>query len=43
MAEVRKNEPVCLIGLRLHILDHGATFNLHTPRGRGGAGDRGEA
>jgi len=21
---------VCLIGFRLHILDHGATFNLHT-------------
>jgi len=30
MAKVRKNDPVCLIGLRLHILDHGATFNLHT-------------
>jgi hypothetical protein len=21
---------VCLIGLKLHILDHGSTFNLHT-------------
>jgi cyanophycinase len=30
MARVRKNDPVCLIGLRLHILDQGATFNLHT-------------
>jgi cyanophycinase len=30
MARVRKNDPVCLIGLRLHILDHGATFNLHS-------------
>lgn len=30
MAKVRKNDPVCLIGLRLHILDHGSTFNLHT-------------
>ena len=30
MARVRKNDPVCLIGLRLHILDHGATFNLLT-------------
>jgi cyanophycinase len=30
MARVRKNDPVCLIGLRLHILDHGATFNLTT-------------
>jgi cyanophycinase len=30
MARVRKNDPVCLIGLKLHILDHGSTFNLHT-------------
>jgi cyanophycinase len=30
MAKVRKNDPVCLIGLRLHILDQGSTFNLHT-------------
>lgn len=30
MARVRKNDPICLIGLRLHVLDHGATFNLHT-------------
>lgn len=30
MAHVRKNDPICLIGLRLHVLDHGATFNLHT-------------
>jgi cyanophycinase len=30
MARVRKNDTVCLIGLRLHILDHGSTFNLHT-------------
>ena len=30
MARVRKNDPVCLIGLRLHILDNGSTFNLHT-------------
>jgi cyanophycinase len=29
---VRKNDPVCLIGLRLHILDNGSTFNLHTRR-----------
>jgi cyanophycinase len=32
MARVRKNDPVCLIGLRLHILDNGSTFNLHTRR-----------
>ena len=30
MARVRKNDVVCLIGLRLHILDNGSTFNLHT-------------
>jgi cyanophycinase len=30
MARVRKNDPICLIGLRLHILDQGSTFNLHT-------------
>jgi cyanophycinase len=30
MARVRKNDAVCLIGLKLHILDHGSTFNLHT-------------
>ncbi len=30
MARVRKNDPVCLIGLKLHVLDRGSTFNLHT-------------
>lgn len=30
MARVRKNDAVCLIGIKLHILDHGSTFNLHT-------------
>jgi cyanophycinase len=30
MARVRRNDPVCLIGLRLHILDHGSRFNLKT-------------
>ena len=30
MAQVRKNDAICLIGLKLHILDHGSTFNLHT-------------
>ena len=30
MARVRKNDPVCLIGLRLHVLDHGSTFNIET-------------
>ena len=30
MAQVRKNDAICLIGLKLHILDHGSTFNLHS-------------
>ena len=30
MDTVGDHEPVCLIGLRLHILTAGATFNLHT-------------
>jgi cyanophycinase len=30
MAEVREREAVCLLGLRVHILTTGATFNLHT-------------
>lgn len=30
MDQVGDHEPVCLIGLRLHILTAGATFNLHT-------------
>lgn len=34
MAHVRKNDAVCLIGLKLHILDQGSTFNLHTREAR---------
>jgi cyanophycinase len=30
MAHVRKNDAVCLIGLKLHVLDHGSTFNMRT-------------
>ena len=30
MAQADENDPVCLIGLRVHILVRGATFNLHT-------------
>jgi cyanophycinase len=37
MARVRKNDVVCLIGLKLHILDHGSTFNLHTRIAAAGA------
>jgi hypothetical protein len=29
MAKVRKKDPVCMIGLQLHILNKGSTFNLH--------------
>jgi cyanophycinase len=37
MAKVRKNDPVCLIGLRLHVLDHGATYNVRTREAAAGA------
>lgn len=30
MAEVGPSKPVCLLGLKVHILVEGATFNLHT-------------
>ena len=30
MDSVNEGQPVCLLGLRLHILVAGATFNLHT-------------
>jgi cyanophycinase len=30
MARVRKNDAVCLIGVKLHILDQGSKFHLHT-------------
>jgi cyanophycinase len=30
MDQVGEHDPVCLIGLRLHILTAGATYNLHT-------------
>ncbi len=30
MADVRQTEAVCLIGLTVHVLTAGATFNLHT-------------
>ena len=37
MAQADENDPVCLIGLRLHILVAGATFNLHTRKASAGA------
>jgi cyanophycinase len=30
MDSVEEGRPVCLLGLKLHILTQGATFNLHT-------------
>ncbi|MEO7477945.1 MAG: cyanophycinase, partial [Lysobacteraceae bacterium] len=30
MAEASLSQPVCLLGLKVHILVEGATFNLHT-------------
>jgi cyanophycinase len=30
MDTVNEGQPVCLLGLKLHILVAGATFNLHT-------------
>lgn len=36
MADVREDEPVCLLGLKVHILVAGATFNLHTRKASAG-------
>jgi cyanophycinase len=33
----RKNEPVCLLGVKLHILIQGATYNLHTREASAGS------
>jgi cyanophycinase len=30
MAEIEEGQPVCLLGIQLHLLTRGATFNLHT-------------
>ena len=37
MADVRQTEGVCLLGLTVHILTAGATFNLHTRQASPGA------
>ena len=37
MAQVPEDEPVCLLGLTVHILTAGATFNLHTRQASPGA------
>ncbi len=36
MAQIKEGEPVCLLGLRFHILVAGATFNLHTRKASAG-------
>src|SRR5450631_96473 len=37
MHEVNEGQPVCLRGVKLHILTQGATFNLHTRQADAGA------
>lgn len=37
IADVASNKPVCLLGLTVHILTAGATFNLHTRQASAGA------
>jgi cyanophycinase len=36
IGEVGEGQPVCVIGLRVHILVDGTTFNLHTRSGSPG-------
>jgi len=36
MANIEEGRPVCLLGVKLHILTQGATFNLHTRRADAG-------
>jgi cyanophycinase len=37
MDQVEEGQPVCLLGLKIHILVAGATFNLHTRQASAGA------
>ncbi len=37
MAQVSEDEPVCLLGLTVHVLTSGATFNLHTRKASAGS------
>jgi cyanophycinase len=37
IGEISEGQPVCVLGLRLHILVAGATFNLHSRRASAGA------
>ena len=36
MDRAGEDDPVCLLGLRVHILTAGATFNLHTRQAAAG-------
>jgi len=36
MAHADEDDPVCMLGLGVHILVAGATFNLHTRRASAG-------
>jgi cyanophycinase len=36
MDQAQRNDPVCMLGVRLHILIQGATFNLHTREANAG-------
>jgi cyanophycinase len=42
MDAVKRGEPVCLIGVQLHVLVHGATFHLHRREAAAGAVTRGD-
>ena len=42
MDAAKRGEPVCLLGVRLHVLVNGATFNLHTREASAGAAVRGD-
>ena len=37
MDTVNEGRPVCLLGVQLHILTQGATFNLHTRQASAGS------
>ena len=37
MDQVEEGEPICLLGLRVHVLVKGATFNLHTREAAAGS------
>ena len=36
MSEIGQNDAVCMLGLSVHILTAGATFNLHTRKASAG-------